>query len=193
MSRILLSQSSEQHAAHQEAARLEQEADRLLQTLPRDPNCPTYTEAQMERRRHTHRVVRLERLVETDEVSRPPQSLLDELAFLASVTPLKRRERVCLRGWLLGWTQREIGAHWRKLLPDDARQNISRLLRSALRKCYRTDGLTFTQFSRHTIYRRPARHRLWRSAICPHCGETFAWGLGAGRYCSTACREQHRR
>lgn len=176
-----------------QAARLEQEADALLQSLPRDPDCPTYTEAQLQRYRYTHHVARLDSLIHSLETAYPGQSLLDEIAFLASITPMTRRERACLRGWLLGWTQREIGAKWQTLLPDVTRKNISRLLRSALRKCYLAEGLTFAQFSRRTLYRRPARRRPWRAAVCPYCDEPFAWGLGAGRYCSTFCREQARR
>lgn len=175
------------------AQELEREADRLLRQLPRDPQCPTYTEAQLRRYRQTHHVMRLDSLAESMEATRPSQSFLDELHFLAAITPLNRRERICLRGWLHGWTQREIGQIWWRALDRTSQQTVSRLLRSALRKLLSARGLTFDQFSRRTIYRRPARPRNWRSVVCPFCSEVFAYGLGDGRYCSTACREQSTR
>lgn len=179
--------------ARTRADRLEGEADRLLQSLPRDPDCPTYTEAQLRRYRSAHQVLRLDSLTEYVETAQSAQPLLDELLFLAAVTPLERRERICLRGWLHGLTQREIGTAWLRSLDRSTQQTVSRLLRSALRKLLSAEGLTFAQFSRRILYRRPLRRRDWRSAVCPHCGEMFAFGLGAGRCCSTFCREQGRR
>ncbi len=194
---------------------MEQAADALLRALPRDPACPVFTETQLARRGRRCCAFSTDAWVEL-LAGAPPQSALDELSFLAAVTPLSRQERACLQGWMRGWTQREICAHWTELAEkrEDVRgksaggapamqhageaqtptqQATSRLLRCALGKCRESVGLSFTQFSRHTLYRRPAGRRgTWRAAICPYCREEFVYGLGIGRYCSQSCREAAR-
>ncbi|HZP84442.1 MAG TPA: hypothetical protein VFB21_22600 [Chthonomonadaceae bacterium] len=175
-------------------AALEQQADALLRALPRDPDYPAFTEPQLARHSRGRCVVSTDALAEYLAAS-ASQSPIDELAFLASITPLTRRERACLRGWMIGWTQRELRDRWHRLFGSRSacaaptQQMISRLLRSALQKCYSAVGLTFAQFSRHALYHRPARRAAWRIQRCLFCEEPFVAGLGDGRYCSTRCRE----
>lgn len=181
-------------AREEREAALERQADALLMALPRDPDYPAFTEPQLARHSRGRCVVSTDALAEYLAAD-APQSQMDELAFLASITPLTRRERACLRGWMVGWTQQELRDRWNRLFGSEAahaappQQAISRLLRSALQKCYSAVGLTFAQFSRHALYRRPARRAAWRILRCPFCEEPFVAGLGDGRYCSTRCRE----
>lgn len=196
---------------------LEREADALLCALPHDPDCPTYTEPQLARRGRHCCLLSTGAWLDTLAAG-SAQSIQDELMFLAAIAPLSWRERACLRSWILGWTQREIGARWNdpqevkeerkraartrlhasevNLALPPTQQAISRLLRRALDKCYEAIGVSFTQFSRRAVYRRPiTRQGTWRVLCCPFCCEVFVFGLGVDRYCSQSCREaaRHRR
>ncbi len=181
-------------AAEEEA--LEQEADTLLRSLPRDGVYPAYTEAQLARKHdgYGHCVISTEALVEFLANSRPAQSTLDELAFLASLTELNRPERLCLQGWLLGCTQEEVCRRWAHELPGYRQQAISRHLRSALTKCYACVDVSFWLFSRHALYRRPIRRHVgWWRAFCPACKQAFVRAPRADAYCSADCRRMARR
>jgi len=138
---------------------LERAADALLCALPRDPDCPAYTEKQLARSERPYCVVSTEALAEVLIAPHTLQSVRDELLFLAAISPLTRLERLCLRGWVWGWTQREICINPPFCHDVRAQQAVSRALRAALIKCTGSLGLTFAQFSRHTVYRRPARRR----------------------------------
>lgn len=181
----------------EEAAR-ERIADALLRAHPRDPDCPFYSERQLARHgRDCMTVTRIcvERWGDLLESACPPQSARDELLFLAAITPLDARERTCLRAWILGWTQAEARTLWQDGFEGGSQQTVSRVLRSALCKCYDGAALTFAAFSRHTLYRRPAarRDRL-RTRICAYCQETFVTVTRVGCYCSSGCEaaSQHR-
>jgi len=167
----------------------EQFADRLLMALPRDPECQFYTEQQLIRRGQTRCVASTELLVEILAV-KTVQAAADELLFLASMTPLEPLERVCLCGWIAGWTQQELCLRFREA-GIQRQQQISLLLRRAWRKCCGEGAPTFAQFSRHAIYRRPSRRRdADRRVRCVRCQGDFVRGLGSGRYCSSYCQEQ---
>lgn len=172
---------------------LEGVSDALLKEAGFDPDCPTYTETQMARRWLDHFAASADTLEEMLSAPQPPQTFLDELRFLMAVTPLSRSQRLCLCGWLQGWTQAELRTRWREVAPPK-QQYISRMLRRALCLCYEARGLSFAQFSRHSVYRRPARRQeKWRTLICRACGEPYVAGLGAGCFCSTHCREAAQR
>lgn len=173
---------------------LEREADTLLQRMPRDPDCPIYTERQLARRARSRCVLSIEAVGDVFADAAPSQAALDELWFLASLTPLTRKERLCLRAWMLGWTQCETAARLAAIRQVLGQQEVSRALRCALRKCYDAVGLSFVQFSRHALYRRPSHRKAnWREQNCLFCKEAYVWGLGEGRYCSASCREAARR
>lgn len=127
---------------------LEEAADRLLRSLPRDPACPTYTERQISRRGKV--IVSLDEIA--DRVTAPVQSLSDELRFLAAITPMHPTARTVLNLWTQGWTQTEI-AHACGM----SQQRVSQRLRSALTACYDSTPLSFRRFSYHSIYRPPRR------------------------------------
>jgi hypothetical protein len=175
----------------------EQAADALLRALPKDPDYPTYTDYQLSRHGQGICVASVETLPDARLSSHVDLSAWDELAFLASVTPLTRRERLCLRAWLLGWTQVEMAARWARLdCGLQTQQSISRALRSALLKCYDARAISFTQFSRRFLYHKPLpRRKSWRALVCRYCREEYVASTGVGRYCSLSCREaaQHRR
>ncbi len=171
---------------------LETEADRLLGLLPDDPDCPVVNEMQLMRTRREGRVCSFDGLEET-AVRETEQDALDELCFLMSVTPLSARERLCLRGWMQGYPQRKMGQFYLDGLPPCAQQTAARALMRGLLKCLSGCGLTFRQFSRHTVYRRPAHRERHRMSVCPRCGEEFYYGLGAGRFCCSQCREATKR
>lgn len=168
-----------------EGKRKEAEADALLNSLPRDPDCPTYTEEQLARR--GSRLVSVDSLADT--VTAPPPALCDELRFLLSVCNLPLMQRLCLRLWIQGYSQEDIARR-----SGLSQQSISLRLRRALKKCYDNAPLSFRRFSQHTIYRAPARARnAMILRPCLYCGERFPLGCGCGRYCSTPCRESARR
>src|SRR5437867_10521762 len=83
---------------------LEHAADALIGRAPRDSERPAYTEKELMRR--NRRTIRIETLLE--DPAPPPQSLRDEMRFLASVTRLGGDLRRYLGLWLEGWRQTEI-------------------------------------------------------------------------------------
>lgn len=167
---------------------LEYAADALLRRGKTAPDYPAYTDERMARQSAIHHAAAVETIGET-LIAPVSQTLEDELCFLASVTPLSGAERLCLACWLRGWKQEEIRARWESLQDLATQQRVSRVLRSALRKCYASRIVTFAQFSRHSVYRRPARRwENWRIRACPYCGERHIASQGTGRYCSSFCR-----
>ena len=132
---------------HEQLA-MEEAADRLLRSAPRDPACPVYTERQLSR--HGRVVLSLDEIV--DRVTTPVQSLSDELRFLAAVTPMNPTSRTVLRLWTDGWTQAEIGEAC-----GISQQRVSQRLRRALAACYDSTPISFRRFSHHTIYRPPRK------------------------------------
>lgn len=167
-----------------EETALEDAADALLRQAPKDPERPSYTERQLARR--AYRTVSIERLVETAAL--PPQSLRDELRFLASVSRMGRETRRYLRLWLDGWAQSEIAEGCKVTV-----QNVSRMLRRALRICYDAEPLSFRQFSHHTVYKKRRARGPMIVRRCVHCEEEFSLEAGQGRYCSDRCRRAARR
>lgn len=141
---------------------LERQADILLDSVPFDSACPTYAEWEMARKRRgrgeEHCLFSVNDVNEEFIIAtRPPQSFREELVFLASLTQLSLRERICLHGWVEGWTQREMASE----IGIRSQQMISRYVRSALWKCYEVSELSFAAFSRHTVYRRPTY--VWKA------------------------------
>lgn len=168
-----------------EEIRLELAADALILAHPQDSSLPAYTERQLARR--GRRMIPVDSLAEM--TAAPSQSLRDELRFLASVSRLSAELRGCLNLWIDGWTQQEIAQACAV-----SQQRVSQRLRAALRICYDAAPLSFRRFSYHTIYRPPRRIRKEMiTRRCARCGEEFPLGNGAGRYCSTSCREAARR
>ena len=163
-------------------------ADQLLSWLPDDPDCPFMSEFQLMRHRREGRIRSFEGMEESI-AGETGQDALDELRFLIAVTPLSARERACLRGWVLGCSQQETQRLWWNKIPPCSQQAISKALMRGLLKCFTGCELTFRQFCKHTVYRRPARRERQRMRVCPHCAEEFCYGLGAGRFCCTACGE----
>lgn len=167
-----------------EQAAFEQVADRLLQTFPRDPERPAYSERQLAR--HGTRVSKVSFHRISEMLVAEPQEFRDELRFLMSVTRLRQEYRRCLQLWVDGWSQEEIAAAY-----GVHQQTVSYRLRRSLRACYDSAPLSFRRFSQHSIYRRPAKRRdsaLLR--VCAYCEEHFSLGIGLGRFCSVPCRER---
>ena len=175
---------------------LEMAADALLNAQPKDPAYPAYTERQLARHGEGFMMGSVEAMETMLAAVRPTQTALDELKFLITVTSLSRREKICLRAWILGWTQKELSDHWAKFTRMVSQQSISRWLRTALLKCYDASGIGFHIFSHHAVYRAPMKRReVPRVRICPYCHEIYPFGLGTGRYCSPGCFDaaQYRR
>ncbi len=195
MSKAIRGAETEEKSREKTECQLEEKADALLLPVEETDEYPAYTEFQLKRHGEGH----LTRVDLTDEerplpVSEQRQSLEEELLFLISVTQLRRVERCLLRGWLSGWTQEQM----RRVFPTEAgrfsQQHLSRLLREAIVKCY-SSGLLFKDYSRHTVYRKPARKPgvTLKMMTCRGCGHEFVFGLGAGRfYCSKMCFEASR-
>ena len=165
---------------------LEERADALLRRAGWDAQYPAYTEAQMARHGQGKRLPLDDVFLESILAVTGRKEWLDEIYFLAGLACLSNAEHSVLMAALAGDTQEESR---RRFVPPVSQQYISRLLRSALSKCYASE-LSFSGFSRHTIYRRPARRRhMERGGYCLRCGDWFPYGAGAGRCCSERCRE----
>ena len=170
---------------------LERQVDALLRSLPPDPDYPAFTEEQLLRHGKGYCVADTNCWVEAMIPGGPSQTFLEELTFVASLTHLTRRERICLRGWMLGWTQKEMSDLWNSVV--GSQQEVSRILHTAVLKCFEVSELSFAHFSRHTIYRRPLRRNQGvPTRLCLYCHETFVRDLGCGRFCSISCREASR-
>ena len=172
--RIVITQAEKEIA-------LEQEADRLLRVAPPNPERPVYTERQLAR--HGARYVRVRDLrcssIGIDADTR------DEIRFLANISRLEPFGRTCIRLWIDGWTQQEMSRTM-----GISQGEVSRQLRDALRACYDHTPITFREFSKHTIYRKPSHGR--KSPLprkCLYCGEAFLMFTGEGRYCSSSCQQ----
>ena len=165
---------------------LEQAADVLLAALPIDQDHPAYTERQLEHQGLTLRVP-VEDIGEMEVAE--PQSLRDELRFLASVTELSPAERWCFKLWADGWSQREIAEKLRA-----SQTYVGQRLRSALLSCYDATPLSFRHFCRHSVYRPPSSSRSGSVLrVCERCGEEFSGRAGSGRFCGSFCRRAARR
>ena len=137
---------------------LERMADNLLRGAGEDEAYPAYTDAQLARHGRGVRLPLQEEHLALAAATQTRQDFLNDLKFMAGLTALTRAERRVLDAWIQGQSQNEIVAQWPCGLGRVQQQQVSRLLRKALEKCYALWELSFTQFSRHTIYRRPARH-----------------------------------
>lgn len=135
----------------------EKEANVLLSQTPRDPEYPAYSEREMARKRWRHYITLDPAWMASWVDARPPQGLTDEIWFLAALSDLTHKERLCLRLWLDGWTRQEIFQVFGRTLEARAQKNIYYTVRKALLKCYDTRTVSFSAFSHHTLYRRPAR------------------------------------
>lgn len=165
--------------------KLEEAADLLIRSMPRDPDHPAYTERQLDRR--GPRLISVDGLLESRAAL--AQSLADELRFLMSVSHLQPIPRLCLRMWSAGHDQQEIAQSF-----GMSQQRVSQYLRRALLVCYDNAPISFRQFSHHSIYRRPSRVRRYAMLRrCAWCGDEFPAGLGSGRFCSIPCRERSMR
>ena len=166
-------------------AAIEQAADDLLTRAPRDPECPAYTERQLNR--HGERYLVSLDWVSEAAISEMPQSFRDELRFLASISRLKSEARRILRFWIDGWTQPEIAEAL-----HISQQFVSKRLRRALKTCYDNAPVTFRQFSFHTIWQPRRRTTSLNSyRTCLNCGFQFEPANGQGRYCSDACKSHY--
>src|SRR5262245_18362486 len=110
-----------------EESALEDAADTILRKSPNDPERPSYTERHLARR--GGRTIRIEDLVEAPAL--PSQSLHDEIRFLSSISRMGWETRRYLKLWLDGCTRDEIAEGCRVTA-----QNVSYMLRCALRICY---------------------------------------------------------
>ena len=167
------------NVAHAKEQLLEERADKLIADSSSSGVYPATTELRLSRRgRHAP----LDRLpFEIEDKVNP--SVRDELVFLASVSVISRIDRICFRLWVDGCTQTEM-AH--KL--NVCQQAIQRRLRRALLACYDNLPVSFREFSRHTIYRKPSGRGMgFVQRRCRRCEEPFPLGLGFGVYCSSAC------
>ena len=138
---------------------LEAQADSLLKSAPPSANYPAYTEFQLARHGEGIRLPFQDEFVDTAAAMQTRQDFLSDLHFMAGLTPLTRMERYVLDAWMGDLSQGEIIAQWPRVFGPVQQQRVSRLLKKALQKCHAAWDLSFTQFSRHTIYRRPARNR----------------------------------
>ena len=150
-----------------------------------------YSEAQL-KRKDSRCVIRLDEIADNVLSIRPPQTWIDELKFLASVSDLTQRERFFLRGWMLGWTQEESRIRWMEAAGYDGRQTVSRVLKAALYRCCSNSEIAFRVMTRHPLYRRPRRGiRLSPTLTCRYCREPYIIGYGDGIFCSTGCRSAY--
>ncbi len=166
--------------------KLEAGADILLRSVEADAQYPAYTELQMARHGEGKRIVLDDAFLEDFTAAQGGKDLLEEIYFIAPFASLTFAERIVLMAAVAGDTQEQSG---RRFVPALAQQQVSRLLRSALNKCYDAWDWSFEKFCRHTVYRRPARRRhTERGGICLRCRDWFPYACGAGRYCSERCR-----
>jgi hypothetical protein len=182
--------------AWQDARRIqaEQEADTWLRSVARDTTYPAYTEKQLARKGQGRCVLDVEDIQETILATGPVVSAQEEIRFLMTLTALTAQERCVVEGWLSGWTQTEMQSQWAEALGHIGQQTISKILRRSLRKLLDVHSVSFSAFSRHSLYRRPTRRRVaWKERCCRGCGEPYVQGMGEGFYCSQFCREAKRR
>ncbi len=173
-----------------ENERLEQEADELLRTLPSDPDCPVYTEANLFRPERGGRfgrtVASVDALAEALPSSRASQCWQEEIEFLATISTLTSYEALCLRGWTLGLTQAEMTVKFKL----HSQQLVSKSLKKAVWKCFQGLDATFASVSKHVSYQKPIRRNVNLSGRrCRNCNEPFTRYLGFGLFCSAGCRE----
>ncbi len=165
-------------------------ADEMLRAAPSDPVRPVHTEHQLNRQVQSRCVLRIDAIADRMVSERPSQTAMDELKFLMKLTPLTKRERFFMRGWVLGWTQVETAARWWEQFGPDGRYTVSRVLRGAVLKCSENAPVCFSAISRHAVYRRPShRSETWRMISCAYCKEPFIRSFGVGPYCSVGCHE----
>jgi hypothetical protein len=168
----------------------EQIADEILSAAQCDPVRPVRTERQMARLIQGRHVIRIDAIAEAVVSERPSQSTLDELKFLIKLTPLTKRERFFLRGWMLGWTQIESSTRWLEQFGPEGRYTVCRVLKDAIGKCSENSQLSFDAISRHAVYRNPShRSETWHMTTCKYCKEPFIRGFGDGAYCNAGCRD----
>ncbi|MCL5283723.1 MAG: hypothetical protein M1330_03295 [Armatimonadetes bacterium] len=160
---------------------LEQKADDLLRSERREGDSPVYTEKQLARRGRA--AIPVEQI--EDWVADERRMRYDELRFMLATSRLSGADRLCVDLWLDGYTQHEVAE-----VMGVKQQAVSRRLRQALKRLWEEGALSFWEFSRRVIYRRPVHsHKYCISRICRRCGEEFLVGLGCGIYCSDRCRE----
>ena len=176
---------------------LEAEADEWLKKAPRSGEYPAYTDAQLVR--HGEGKVSSRSLEEMQEGGEFLQShatpdYREELDFLIRVSKLTPLEASLVTHWLSGSPLN----HFRECQPEIAqrfsRQHLARLRFGALKRVLE-GGLTFEQFSRHAVYRKPPQKRL-PSIIkaCRTCRREFRLSSGLRRvFCSEECRLTARR
>lgn len=138
---------------------LEMEADAILRQHPKDPVYPAYTEHQLSRHGENHLQGSVDAMDGMLPAARVGLSAADEILFLMSVTNLSRRERICLRAWILGYNQKETGVLCGDTNRVFTQQSVYRWLRSALLKIYDARGISFHAFSRRATYRPPFHRR----------------------------------
>ncbi|MEP6755856.1 MAG: hypothetical protein ABJA67_10170 [Chthonomonadales bacterium] len=161
---------------------LEADADEMLRNTDVERDYPFTTENNLSRRGLIQ--VPLEAIAEW--ATAPTQSYCDELKFLISISALPQQVRGCMRLWSEGYSQCEIA-----LMTRVSQQCVSKRLREGLRVCYDSSPVTFRRFSQHTIYRPPQKpNSTTKYSRCLRCGDKYSVGAGAGRYCSTECRQE---
>jgi hypothetical protein len=164
-------------------------ADEMLRGAELEKSRPARSEAALAAAERGRCVIRIDDIAERLISTRPSQSALDELKFLMGLTPLTRQERYFLRGWILGWTQEETNVRWIDQFGPMRRATVSRTLRCALDKCGQNAPISFSAFSRHAVYRKPAHRReTYRMSRCANCSEQYIRSFGDGPYCTSSCR-----
>jgi hypothetical protein len=157
----------------------EEAADALLQTAKPIRRRGYHSEKQLAKRDSL--CVPIDTLLH--ECSVAPQSLREELLFLSSVSGLAGPPLRHLRAWIDGYSQCDIAA-----ATGLTQQRVSQQLRIALFRCYDMHPVSFREFSRRTIYRKPHRQpSVGMYRTCRVCSEPYLLTLGEQGCCSSRC------
>ncbi len=127
---------------------LERHADRILRSVP--ARSGNILNADQTRRRTRRESVAL------DDALEPPSKpeVVADLRFIGSMSPLSDEQRYVYSLWVEGYGVREIAT---ALGASPA--TASRVLRSALLRCWLMGPVPFGEFIRRAIYRRPSGSR----------------------------------
>lgn len=129
---------------------LERQSDALLGRGRARERASACTERRLLRQGCTFSISALDE----QDAAPPDQSVTEELLSLADLAGLQGEVRHYYILWVYGWSPGQIAAR-----VDEGESQVRRKLRTAQAECLDWLPVSFREFSRHSIYRAPVRHR----------------------------------